>query len=127
MKLCFNGQMSSVFQVTGTPQSSPISSLLFLLSVRYLYPFETLPNYLHLSYNNDLSISVASTSVDKNIRLLKAATDNLIEKANKPSVTFEMDKTELIHFSQHRKPLTSTFLLQNGVSLQPSEMVGFLV
>ena len=121
MQLCFNGHMSSEFQITGTPQGSPVSSLLFLLSIRYLYSQQRPPNFLPLSYIDELSISVATTSVDKNIRLLKAVTDNLIERANKLSATFEMDITELIHFPQYRKPLTSTLILQYGATLQPIE------
>ena len=47
-------------------------------------------------------------------------------RAKELSVTFEMEKTELIHFSRHRKPLLTPLILNNQFTLQPKEVVRWL-
>ena len=47
-------------------------------------------------------------------------------QANNLSVTFEMEKSDLIHFSNQKKPITTTLFLQNGNLLEPSETVKWL-
>ena len=114
IKLLFNGQLSQAFPVQGTPQGSPVSPILFLISVRYLFPsLYSSQNKCILSYMDDISVSHSSFSVVKNIKSLHVDLDHLFGKANDLGITFEVEKTELIHFTG-KKGGISTPLVLNG-------------
>ncbi|KJZ68329.1 hypothetical protein HIM_12279 [Hirsutella minnesotensis 3608] len=97
---------STLFQpltdlATGVPQGSPISPILFLLYVRGILATKG----YQLSYMDDFSISITSTSAKKNIRQLEAIASSLFEQAEGQKVQFDPSKTELIHFSRQREPI----------------------
>lgn len=125
IRLLFNGQISKVHTVSGTPQGSPISPILFLISIRNLISSHGNLNVFQVSYMDDIAVAVASTSITKNIRLLTEATKRLFLIAQNISATFELDKTELIHFHRKRQVINSPLDIQ-GITLEPKEIVKWL-
>ena len=124
IRLLFNSKLSSSFFISGTPQGSPISPILFLISIRFLFGKET-KNISYLSYMDDISVSVASYSVRKNITELEKQTNILFYKAKCLDITFEREKTELIHFYHGRTPPTASVTLQNTI-IEPQQFVRWL-
>lgn len=125
IRLLFNGELSDEFAVSGTPQGSPVSPILFLLSIRFLLANTHTNNTLRLSYIDDLSISCASTSVSKNVRELEVQLDTIFSTAQSISVTFEKEKSELIHFCNKQFPIL-TPLKVDQILLHPKEVVRWL-
>ena len=112
--LVFQGSpnLSSPVSV-GTPQGSPISPLLFLL---YVAPLHMLvPRGLMVSYVDDFSITVASSSYRDNIHRLQGLFSTLSARGRDLGVSFSVPKTELIHLrtpSQRRPPSTASIELE---------------
>lgn len=68
IQLAFEGQVQNLVPfIVGLPQGSPISLILFLLYVAEIVAIEG----FQLSYIDDFSITVASTSVRKDCRSLE--------------------------------------------------------
>ena len=105
ISLLFDGQLSQPYHVTGAPQGSPISPLLFLLYLSPLFPPVPRKGLLEISFVDDISISYSSYSVKKNISQLQDYLSNLFTKADSLSITFEKSKTELVHFSRKKQAL----------------------
>jgi ribonuclease HI/endonuclease/exonuclease/phosphatase (EEP) superfamily protein YafD len=102
IQLAFEGQIQPLTDLaTGVPQGSPISPILFLLYVRGILATQG----YQLSYMDDFSISITSTSAKKNIRQLEAIASSLFEQAEGQKVQFDPSKTELIHFSRQKQPI----------------------
>ncbi|KAF5194028.1 reverse transcriptase, partial [Thalictrum thalictroides] len=125
IRLSFNSQLSTSYPACGTPQGSPISPILFLLSIRDLFQTEEKSNFLQLSYVDDISLSIASHSIIKNTKELFKILDTIFIKAIDLSITFDVKKTELIHF--HRGRIPSTIPLKiNNIITYPTEVVRYL-
>ena len=112
--LVFQGSsnLSSPVSV-GTPQGSPISSLLFLLYIAPLHM--SVPRGLIVSYIDDFSITVASPSYRGNIRRLQGLFSTISAKGRDIGVSFSGPKTELIHWrtqSQRTPPSTAPIELE---------------
>ena len=84
----------------GTPQGSPVSPLLFVIYVAPLHI--PLGRGLVLSYVDDFSLTVSSSSYRSNSRSLQAAFGRIRAIAHSRKVDFSVPKTELIHW---RTPL----------------------
>ena len=80
----------------GTPQGSPISPLLFLIYVAPLH--SAIPRGVMLSYMDDFSVTVASTSYRTNIRRLQDLFRTLTKRGDQLEVKFSTPKPELIHW-----------------------------
>jgi hypothetical protein len=69
LRLSFDGETEDFSPInTGIPQDSPVSPILFLIYIRDLFPkLAAKP----LSYIDNISLTVASTSLKKNVRILQ--------------------------------------------------------
>lgn len=69
LKLSFDGQFEETKPVdTGIPQGSPISPIFFLIYIRDLFKSSAVR---FLSYIDDISLTVNSTSFKKNVKILE--------------------------------------------------------
>jgi len=110
----------------GTPQGSPISPLLFLLNVAPLHM--SVPRGLRVSYVDDLSMTVASTSYGSNIRRLQNLFSTIATIGRNIGVSFSVPKTEIIHWrtpSQRTPPSQAPIELENHL-FRPSQVVRWL-
>jgi len=110
----------------GTPQGSPISPLLFLLYVAPLHM--SIPRGLMVSYVDDFSITVSSSTYRGNIRRLQTLFSTLATKGRDIGVSFSVPKTELIHWrtpSQRTPPSNAPIELE-GHLFRPSQVVRWL-
>ena len=89
--------------LTGAPQGSPISPLLFLHSISELFSIDPLNEFLEISHVDDICISYASSSVKKNISKLQPYLKTLFDKAQSLSTVFEKSESELLHLSKKRQ------------------------
>jgi len=110
----------------GTPQGSPISSLLFVLYIASLHP--TIPQGLAISYVNDLTITVCSDSVRSNIRALQYFFGVIQRWGADLGVAFSVPKTELIHWRtlKDRSDVSFASIVINNMLFPPSQAVRWL-
>lgn len=130
--MAFDGQKESMKPVvTGIPQGSPISPILFLLYLKPLFDEldKKLPGAWCPSYIDDVAIVVTNATLDKNCRVLEEGAKTVFDWASRNAVRFDDDKSELIHFYRARRadtrPQTSV-TLPNGTIVKPGETVRWL-
>ena len=124
LRLSFDGQTENFQPVeTGIPQGSPVSPILFLIYIRDLFREKSC---LVLSYIDDISLTVSSTSLKKNIRILEKEAKSLYNLASINEIEFDLDKTELIHFTKSKDAPLSNLTLPNGIIVKPKDLVRWL-
>ena len=112
---------------SGIPQGLSISSMLFLIYIRFLF---TKINNKHTqlklsSYIDNVAIVVKGKTAEENSKTLKLVTKTAFQWAEDNAVTFDDSKTELIHFQKENKS-KSTVTLSNNTIIQPFKTVRWL-
>ena len=116
IQLSFNGQTQEKVKIeTGIPQGSPISPILFMLYLRNICRLEIEGAYT-LSYADDFAIIVTLNLAKINCKKLKGIALKLMSKAKEAAISFDVGKTELIHF--HNKRTT----IEEGLKLGDTEI-----
>ena len=115
----------SVSVSVGVPQGSPISPL-FVIYVAPLHAPDGIS--FSLSYVDDFSLTVASTSYGQNSSKLIAAFDTLTAQGSAISVPFAPENTEVIHWETYRQRSLAPFspIQLGGQSITPSAKVRWL-
>jgi hypothetical protein len=122
LRLAFNNSIKAFKSIlTGIPQGSPISPILFLIYIRDLFKSV---NISFRSYLDDISLTATSNSLKKNIKTLEREVKDIFDLGDKNAISFDIDKTELIYFDNSKnKP---SLKLSNGVLVSPSKVVKWL-
>ena len=124
IQLSFDGQKEQFCQVeTGIPQGSPVSPILFLIYIRNLFQSHSVKI---LSYVDDISLTVSSASLRKNVQILEREVAFLYHQGAKNAVEFDMDKTELIHFTKSKEACITQLKLPNGNIVKPKTLIRWL-
>ena len=58
-----------------------------------------------LSYIDNFSITISSTSAKKNYQMINNILQDLFQLAKEKGIEFDIAKTELIHFHTHREEI----------------------
>ena len=99
--LAFDGERENLQLVnTGIPQRSPISPILFLIYLQYLYTTiqQAHPTTTSPSYIDDVACLVVGDSEEENCKQLEAIIRTAFKWGDNNAVAFDNPKTELIHF-----------------------------
>ena len=83
-------------------QDSSVSSVLFLIYIRFLLSERSNTSKRILSYVDDVELAVSSKSIEENCQLLQKLAKDLFLNSKQNCMQFDVDKTELIHFHSKR-------------------------
>jgi hypothetical protein len=79
-----------------------------------------------LSYMDDISLTVASTSIKKNVRILQREVTKIYSLRAENAIQFDLGKTELIYFTKAKEAESASLKLPDGQDVQPKEVVRWL-
>src|SRR5436189_5372176 len=104
MQLKFDGNSQEMTDIKiDIPQESPISLILFLIYIRFLFvKRKSSTDERILSYLDDIELVMSSKSIEENCQLLQKLTQDLLVKQQNNCMQFDMEKIELIHFHSKR-------------------------
>ena len=90
----------------------------------YIWDLFKLVNIKFRSYLDNISLTTSSNSLKKNIKTLEQEVKDIFELGKKNTISFNIEKTELIHFnSSKNKP---SLKLPNRDLVSPSKVVKWL-
>ena len=128
IQLAFDGEKYRKVQIkTGIPQGSPVSPILFLIYISFLFKNEADNIYIKfLSYLDDIAIITSGESAQENCQILKATALNLMQWGKENTIDFDSEKTELIHFQNKRDPEVAELQLNESLTIKPKNDVKWL-
>ena len=96
----------------GISQGSPISLILFLIYIRFLFPKikAKFSEVQKPSYINDVALYLSGKTAEENAKVLQEAIKTVFTWAEENAVQFDDSKSELIHFFRARRKLQQKLL-----------------
>ena len=85
----------------GLPQGSPVSPILFMLYIAPLFHLGKPRN--RFGYADDVALLAVSPSLQDNATALTHDLQEILDWSTAEGITFDPDKSELLHFSRHRQ------------------------
>src|SRR5438046_1251371 len=79
-----------------------MSSVLFLIYIRFLLSERSNTNKRILSYVNNVNLTVSSKFIEENCQLLQKLAEDLLLNSKQNCMQFDVNKTELIYFHSKR-------------------------
>ena len=112
--------------LVGTPQGSPVSTLLFVIYVSRLH--SEIPQGLSLSYVDDFGLTASSASYRRNIQILQRQYARLKARGARLGVGFSIPKMELLHYgtNRDRSPISNPPIHLDGSVFKPKGEVKWL-
>jgi len=130
IKLVFDGESSENTKIeTGIPQGSPVSPILFLIYIKFLFKEIDIDKEFKLSipsYMDDIAILASSRDLEMNCKILQRIANKLIEWGLLNCIEFDKDKTELIHFYKGYIEEDKSLILSNTTAILPKTEVKWL-
>lgn len=124
LRLAFDGQIQDFSPSnTGVPQGSPVSPILFLIYIKDLFKSKAAK---WISYVDDISLTVSSTSIQRNARILGKEAKKLYTLASRSNIAFDLEKTELIHWTNSPSAIEETVQLPNNQEITPKQSIKWL-
>jgi ribonuclease HI len=104
VQLVIDGFQCAEQPVTGVPQGSPVSPILFVIYLSGVFHAieETVPGVQALSFADDLGMVVSASSVAQACERLKQAGEAAIDWGVQNVVQFDAEKTEAVLFTRKR-------------------------
>ena len=99
----------------------PISPILFMLYLHNIYRLEIEGAYT-LSYTDDFVIIVTLNLAKANYKKLEGIVRKLMSKAKEATISFNVGKTELIHFHNKRTTIEEGLKL-GDIEISPKPLV----
>ena len=107
---------SQAFQVSaGLPQGSPISPILFMLFIEPLFKIGSIQARRgRFGYADDICQIVTSSSLETNTQILEGLAAELQLWGLQEGLLFDLDKTEIQHFSRNSQDSNPALLIHSG-------------
>ncbi len=131
VSLVFNEERNSDQKVKSEIlQSLSISSILFLIYIRFLFiqvkKQHTDSQIKILSYIDDVTVMVKSKSAEENSIMLKKVVKSLFLWAKDNVIVFDDSKIKFIYFNKDKEIAISTVTLLNNIIIKSSELIQWL-
>ena len=128
IQLAFDGEKSEKTAIdTRILQGSPVSPILFLIYIRFLFKETNNIEIRIPSYLDDIAILAKSESLENNCQILENTAKKLIQWEQNNRIEFDREKTDLIHFYWDKTDISELSIqLSENLTIKPKQEVKWL-